>query len=72
MQIMGYPLAQLPGDYNDDGAVDAADYVLWRNSLGQVGANLPADGNLDNRIDAGDYAFWRAHVGTAADKLVSA
>ena len=64
---LGYPLAQLPGDYNDDDAVDAADYVVWRNSLGQMGTNLPADGNLDNRIDTGDYAFWRAHVGTAAE-----
>ncbi len=64
---LGYPLAQLPGDYNDDGAVDAADYVVWRTSLGQFGANLPADGNLDSRIDTGDFAFWRAHVGTAAE-----
>jgi hypothetical protein len=64
---LGYPLAQRPGDYNDDDAVDAADYVLWRNSLGQVGTNLPADGNLDNRIDTGDYEFWRARVGTTAD-----
>ena len=60
---IGYPLAQRPGDYNDDSAVDAADYVLWRNSLGQMGANLPADGNLNNRIDAGDFEFWRSRFG---------
>ena len=48
---MGYPLAQLAGDYNDDDTVDAADYVLWRNSQGQIGSNLPADGDLDNRMD---------------------
>jgi hypothetical protein len=64
---MGYPLAQRPGDYNDDDAVDAADYVLWRNSLGRVGANLPADGNLDNRIDTGDYEFWRARVAMTSE-----
>jgi hypothetical protein len=64
---MGYPLAQRPGDYNDDSAVDAADYVLWRSSLGQVGANLPADGNLDNRVDTSDYEFWRARAGTITD-----
>ena len=27
----------LPGDYNHNGIVDAADYVVWRNSLGQIG-----------------------------------
>jgi hypothetical protein len=68
---LGYPLAQLPGDYNDYDAVDAADYVLWRNSLGQMGANLPADGNLDNRIDTGDYEFWRARFGFSADESVA-
>jgi hypothetical protein len=26
----------LPGDYNFDGAVDAADYVLWRTNDGSV------------------------------------
>ena len=27
----------IPGDYNDDGIVDAADYTTWRNSLGTIG-----------------------------------
>ena len=25
----------LPGDYNADGHVDAADYTIWRDTLGQ-------------------------------------
>ena len=28
---MGYPLTTLNGDLNNDGSVDAADYVAWRN-----------------------------------------
>ena len=28
----------LAGDYNDDGTVDAADYVAWRDTAGQSGA----------------------------------
>jgi hypothetical protein len=68
---LGYPLAQLPGDYNDDGTVDAADYVAWRDSLGEVGANLPADGNLDNHVDANDFRFWRAHIGASSDATLS-
>ena len=35
----------LVGDYNADGAVNAADYVLWHNSMGATGSSLPADGN---------------------------
>ena len=55
-----------PGDYNSDGIVDAADYVVWRNSLGQLGSQLPADGNGNNEIDAGDYDVWRANFGRTA------
>jgi PEP-CTERM motif len=51
----------LDGDYNNDGSVDAADYVVWRNTSGQSGVGLAADGNRNNRIDAGDYDVWRAN-----------
>ncbi len=52
----------LPGDYNRDGTVDAADYTVWRDSLGQTG-NLAADGNEDNVVDADDYLLWRENFG---------
>jgi hypothetical protein len=55
----------LAGDYNGDGTVDAADYVVWRNTLGQMGAGLAADGNGNDEIDAGDYSVWRANFGRA-------
>ncbi len=53
----------LSGDYNGDGSVDAADYTLWRDSLGSVGSNLPADGNSNGSIDAGDYTVWKMGFG---------
>ncbi|MEX2168349.1 MAG: hypothetical protein WD851_03490 [Pirellulales bacterium] len=34
----------LPGDYNHNGGVDAADYTVWRDGLGQTGAGLAAGG----------------------------
>lgn len=49
----------LPGDYNADGIVNIADYTVWRDSLGQVGATLAADGNGNETVDAADYAVWR-------------
>jgi hypothetical protein len=53
------------GDYNHNGVVDAADFVLWQNTLGQSAspAGGGADGNANGMIDAGDYTFWRAHFG---------
>jgi hypothetical protein len=30
----------LAGDYNHNGIVDAADYTVWRDTLGQTGAGL--------------------------------
>jgi hypothetical protein len=54
--------AALPGDYNDDGKVDAADYVTWRKNEGAPAGTLPND------IDGGtigppQYDTWRAHFG---------
>ncbi len=54
------------GDYNRNGMVDAADYVVWRKTLGQAGTGLAADGNGNDAIDAGDYTFWRARFGNTA------
>lgn len=53
----------LAGDYNFDGTVDAADYVVWHKTLGQMDTALAADGNLNGQIDPGDYAVWRANFG---------
>ena len=50
------------GDYNNNGIVDSADYVVWRNSVGQT-ANLAADGNGDGQVNTTDYTIWRLHFG---------
>jgi hypothetical protein len=54
------------GDYNRNRVVDAADYVVWRNTMGQSGPGLAADGNDNNQVDVGDYNVWRAHFGQTA------
>ena len=46
---MNTTLLVLMGDYNQNGTVDAADYVLWRKNPG----GFPADA----------YATWRSHFG---------
>ena len=55
-----------PGDYNQDGVVDAADYVVWRNTLGQTVPMLGtgADGDGDGVIGPADFDVWRAKFGS--------
>lgn len=55
-------------DYNLDGVVDAADYTLWRSTLGDtVVAFDGADGNGNGEVDEADYRFWRIQYGTVTD-----
>ena len=61
----------LPGDFNQDGAVDAADYIVWRNTLNQTGAGLPADGDNSGIVDQADYNLWRQHFGQTSQLIVS-
>jgi T5SS/PEP-CTERM-associated repeat protein len=43
---------EITGDYNKNGVVDAADYVIWRKGMGTIyGEN--------------DYNLWRAHFGVS-------
>jgi uncharacterized membrane protein len=46
-------LAPLAGDFNADGTVNAADYVVWRNGLGTTHTQA-------------DYDLWHAHFGQTA------
>jgi hypothetical protein len=56
--------AFLPGDYNHDERVDAADYVIWRKTLNSTTA-LAADGSYNQVVDQPDYtAIWRRSFGT--------
>ncbi|MEM8864875.1 MAG: PEP-CTERM sorting domain-containing protein [Planctomycetota bacterium] len=55
-----------PMDYNSDGAVNAADYTVWRDSLGQTGPGLAADGNGDEVVDIVDYENWKTNFGADA------
>lgn len=65
----------LPGDYNLDGSVDAADYTVWRDQLGQtaITPRAGADGDGDGVISQADYDVWRNNFGaTAPPAAVSA
>jgi hypothetical protein len=48
----------VPGDYNGNGTVDAADYVLWRK-----GGPLVNEVDTPGTVNAADYTAWRARFG---------
>ncbi len=55
------PVAGVPGDYNGDGKVDAADYVVWRKNEGTTNV-LPND-PIGGTIGAAHYNQWRTNFG---------
>jgi serralysin len=58
------PIPPNNGDYNGDLTVNAADYTVWRNTLGMsVDQSSGADGNNNSTIDIGDYTFWKERYG---------
>ena len=61
----------LSGDYNGDGTVDAADYTVWRDSVGST-TNLAADGDNNGIIDAADYAVWTSSFGLSESDFATA
>lgn len=56
----------LVGDYNDDGDVDAADYVLWR-KLDDSHATLPND-QTPGWVNDDDRRLWLTHFGESASE----
>jgi hypothetical protein len=57
-------VVDLPGDYNGDGLIDSADYVIWRDNLGQsvILPNDPSSGIVTHD----DYGVWRSSFGSTS------
>ena len=63
----GAQIAGVPGDYNEDDKVDAADYTSWRDNLGK-NITLPNEdpGTTPGVVTQEDYLFWKAQFAAAA------
>ena len=57
--------AGLAGDYNKDGIVDAADYTVWRDSVGMSAGTLPND-PAGGVIGQNQYDQWKNNFGATA------
>lgn len=56
----------LPGDYNLDGTVDAADYTKWRDNVGAAAGTLPND-FVGGSIGPGQYTQWVQNFGQSGN-----
>jgi hypothetical protein len=54
------------GDYNNDGHVNAADYTVWRDHLGQTSPayTLSNETVSAGTVDQADYTEWKSHFGS--------
>ncbi|WP_442481688.1 BNR-4 repeat-containing protein [Aeoliella sp. SH292] len=55
----------VPGDFNGDGAVDLADYSVWRDQLGssEDGVVVLSGNGNGGVVDASDYLVWKSNFG---------
>jgi hypothetical protein len=52
----------LPGDADRNGAVEQADYAIWRANFESI-TQLAADHNGNGIVDTADYIIWRKNLG---------
>lgn len=56
---------EIAGDFNGDLTADAADFTIWRDTLGSQ-SDLRADADGDKRVDLDDYAIWKNNFGATS------
>jgi hypothetical protein len=66
--VISVAAAGVGGDYNNDGFVDAADYTVWRNRLGEniILTNQNPAAATPGLVDLEDYAYWKSQYGQSA------
>jgi endoglucanase len=63
MAVLQQHLA-IAGDYDGNGTVDAADYVVWRKKVNStVTAGTSADGDGNGAVQQADYNLWKQRYG---------
>lgn len=60
---------KIPGDYNQDGTVDADDLLIWQASYGvDSGADVDSDGDTDGY----DFLIWQREFGSGSGAATAA
>lgn len=58
-------------DFNADGTVDGADFLIWQAGFGPSGTLTSGDANNDSVVDSADLAVWTAQFGTPPSPVAS-
>ena len=58
------------GDYNDNGVIDLADYVVWRDNLGAA-ITLPGDTTGEATVGQAQYSLWKGNFSAGAGGLAA-
>lgn len=53
-------------DFNADGIVDGADFLIWQRNAGTGSSLSEGDANGDSQVDAVDLAVWQGQYGLAS------
>src|SRR5690606_23947237 len=57
-------ITEAPGDFNGDGNVDGADFVIWQtnfpNNTGEA-TLATGDANGDGNVDGADFVIWQTN-----------
>ena len=57
----------MPGDFNGDGTVDAADYVVWSDNRGAADESaLGGNGDGIGGVGQSDYLLWKNSFGNTS------
>ncbi len=63
------PTDYVLGDFNRDGLVDMADFIIWRMQMGSsVSPGTGADANGDGFVDDADLAIWQRNFMQTTEK----
>lgn len=62
--LEAFPISPTAGDYNGNGTVDAADYTLWRDNLGDDSSVLGGTGSGAATVVQADYDLWNLNFGS--------
>jgi len=56
----------LPGDFNNNGIVDAADYPVWLAALGAADESLISNNGDGGGVTLSDYELWKSSLGNTS------
>jgi len=60
--VGAFEFGGLPGDFNGNSTIDAADYTAWRDALTAGNSSLTND-PTPGTVDESDFLYWRDHFG---------